>query len=90
MTRIITSCRICQDKEESLEFYTRALNAAKDSQGKIKKAEALIREVDELLESPGHDESTQCQAFRQAAAMKKQMAEMAIRLHSSTGEKTDG
>ncbi|HHT9119665.1 MAG TPA: hypothetical protein ACFYD3_03845 [Candidatus Hypogeohydataceae bacterium YC41] len=84
----IISCRICQDKEESLDAHTRALNAAKDSQDKIKRAEAIIREVDELLKSSGHSESAQCQAFRQAATLKKQIAEMAIKVHSSFGKKS--
>lgn len=86
----IISCRICKDREEPLESLTKALNTAKDSQDKIRRAEAIVKEVDELLESPGHDESAQCQAFRQTASLKKQIAEMAIKLHSSLGKKTIG
>lgn len=90
MTSTITSCRICKDREEPLEFLTKALNAAKDSQDKIRRAEAIIKEVDGLLEDPGHDQSAWCQAFRQTASLKKQIAEMAIKLHSSLGKKTIG
>jgi len=90
MTSTITSCRICRDREEPLESLTKALNAAKDSQDKIRRAEAIIKEVDGLLEDPGHDQSTRCQAFRQTASLKKQIAEMAVKLHSSLGKKTTG
>ncbi len=84
------SCRVCQDREEPLEALARALNVAKDSQDKIRNAKAIIKEVNELLESPGHEDSPQCRAFRQAASLKKQIAEMAIKLHSPLGKRTSG
>jgi hypothetical protein len=90
MAKTVTTCPICKEREEPIEFYTKALNAARDSQEKVKKAEALIKEVDELLEIPGHDESAQCKAFCQAATLKKQIAEMAVKLHSAIGKKTGG
>lgn len=75
------SCPVCSAKEEILEDYTRALNDAKAGQDKIEKAQVIIREVDKLLESSGHDGSVKCQAFRQAASLKKQVAEMVTKLH---------
>lgn len=83
MSKTKISCPICSAKEEILEDYTQALNTAKASQDKVKNAQVIIMEVDELLESSGHDDSVQCQAFRQAATLKKQVAEMVLKLHGT-------
>jgi len=73
-------CLKFREKEPIIKDLTNKINKAKDIREKVKYAEMLKKEVDEILSCEDYDEENlECQSFRLIAKLRKKTAELIIK-----------
>ena len=74
------NCSIFQKHEPRINASTDRINRAQSPHEKIKYAEGLLKEVDELLDCPEHKEQNiDCSNCRTVAGLRKGTAELIIK-----------
>jgi hypothetical protein len=80
------TCSIFREGEGKLHVLTEEISTSTASQPKVLKAKELLEVVEGLLSCQNYDStSLECQSCRGIANLRKQTAELVIKIHSILG-----
>lgn len=82
------TCNIFLEGERAIKVLTKEINSAPAGQPKVLKAEELLKEVEGLLGCQKYDPtSLECQSCRRVANLRKQTAQLVLKVHGSIGRR---